>query len=223
MDSKAKKGFRYETHLHTSEASQCAEATGAEMVQAHLVAGYSGMIVTDHFFNGNCAISNHYPWEERVRRFCMGYDSAVKEATHTPFKVFFGWEYNYMGTEFLTYGLDRQFLLNHPDMLSWPLLKYFDKVHEQGGFISHAHPFREASYIAELRLFPEYVDAVEVVNLRNDKPAYDKKALEYAKRHGLYQTQGSDTHKTAPLGGGGMVFDYELQTIQDFIRAVKLR
>ena len=45
-----KKTYKYETHVHTKEGSACASGTGQEMVRAHIEAGYSGMIVTDHFF-----------------------------------------------------------------------------------------------------------------------------------------------------------------------------
>lgn len=42
--------YLYETHMHTSEASACAGSTGAQMARAYKEAGYTGIIVTDHFF-----------------------------------------------------------------------------------------------------------------------------------------------------------------------------
>ena len=50
--------FRYETHLHTAEGSGCASASGAEQARRYKALGYDGIIVTDHFFNGNCAVTN---------------------------------------------------------------------------------------------------------------------------------------------------------------------
>ena len=52
--------YKYETHLHTSEVSKCAHNTGAEMARAYKKAGYTGIFVTDHFFNGNCAIPENW-------------------------------------------------------------------------------------------------------------------------------------------------------------------
>lgn len=215
------KNYLYETYMHTKEASACASATGAEMVRAHAAAGYSGIIITDHFFNGNSAIPQHLPWEERIHRFCKGYENALLEGKKVGIQVFLGWEYGDDGTEFLTFGLDKKFLLSNPDMLSWSIGKYFDIVHEQGGFISHAHPYREAAYIKSIRLFPKQVEAVEVINWRNIDKTYNEKALEYARSHGLYQTIGSDTHHVNEIKGGGMVFEHELLSIDDFIQAVK--
>ncbi|NMA83391.1 MAG: histidinol-phosphatase [Epulopiscium sp.] len=219
--TKEQKTYRYETHLHTKEGSACASATGAEMVRAHISAGYAGMIVTDHFFNGNTSIPRNLPWETRVALFCQGYENAVEEAKGTGFHVFFGWEYGYDATEFLTYGLTKDFLLAHPDMLSWSIEKYFNTVHKWGGFISHAHPFREADYIRKIRLFPNQVDAVEVINTSHTNPKFDIKALDYAKKHSLLMISGSDTHHTDKLCGGGMEFNHEIHSIEEFIKAIK--
>ncbi len=213
--------FKIETHLHTSEGSACATATGAEMVRAHRNAGYDAIIVTDHFFNGNTAVPTGLPWAERVRLFCLGYEHALEEAGDSGFKVFFGWEYGYHATEFLTYGLDKAFLLANPDLLEWPLDTYLKRVRTAGGMTSHAHPFREAPYITRIRLYPEAVDAVEVENASHQDPGFDRKALEYARENHLAMTAGSDSHHLDRLFGGGMVFDRPLADIQDFIRAVK--
>ena len=48
--------YKYETHMHTAEASACATSTGAEMARAHKEAGYTGIFITDHFFNGNTTV-----------------------------------------------------------------------------------------------------------------------------------------------------------------------
>ena len=42
--------YLYETHMHTKESSACAHNTGAEMARAYKEAGYTGIIITDHFF-----------------------------------------------------------------------------------------------------------------------------------------------------------------------------
>jgi histidinol phosphatase-like PHP family hydrolase len=55
----------WETHLHTAEGSACAGTPAAEMARAHHQAGYEGIVVTDHFFNGNTAVPAGLPWKER--------------------------------------------------------------------------------------------------------------------------------------------------------------
>jgi predicted metal-dependent phosphoesterase TrpH len=213
--------YLYDTHVHTSEASACATGSGAEMVRAFASLGYSGIIVTDHFFNGNTAIPAWLPWEARVERFCRGYENALEEGRKIGLDVFFGWEYTFFGTDFLTYGLDKEFLFDHPDILKWPLRQYLKTVRESGGFISHAHPFRQAFYISEIRLFPDEVDAVEVYNASHVNPGFNEQALAYAKKHGLLQTSGSDAHHEDMIMGGGMAFSNRLSSINDFISTVR--
>ena len=53
--------FLYETHMHTSQGSACAHSTGEEMARAYHERGYTGIIVTDHFFNGNSAVPKDLP------------------------------------------------------------------------------------------------------------------------------------------------------------------
>jgi len=215
------RGYSLETHVHTSESSLCAHASGREIAQFYKGLGYSGVIVTDHFFNGNTAIPPHFPWEERVRLFCRGYEHAADEGARIGLDIFFGWEYGYDGTEFLTIGLDKNWLLNHPDVLNWGVEDYLTRVRADGALVIHAHPFREASYIRSLRLFPNHVDAVEAINSRNENFAQDIKAFDYAKKHGLLLTSGSDTHDTQTLPGGGMIFEnrpHSVSALMDMIR-----
>ena len=104
-------GYLYETHMHTSEGSACAKNSGAEMARVYAVAGYTGIIITDHFFYGNTAVDRTLPWSEWVERHCLGYEHAKEEGDRLGLQVFFGWESGYRGTEFLVYGPDKQWLL----------------------------------------------------------------------------------------------------------------
>lgn len=226
---KEKKIYLYETHMHTKEGSACAHNTGAEMARAYQEAGYTGIIVTDHFYYGNTAVDKSLSWEDWVEQYCKGYEHAKEEGDKIGLQVFFGWESAYHGTEFLVYGLDKDWLKKHPEIKDATIEEQYALVHRDGGMVIHAHPYREASYIPEIRLFPEYVDGVEGVNASHkfrDKKApdgralYDVQAQEYAAKYQLPMTGGSDTHTTELLGGG-TVFDRKIEDIHDFIRAVK--
>jgi len=212
--------YLYETHLHTAEASACAKLTGAQQARLYKEFGYSGIIVTDHFFNGNTAIPDNLPWEKRVDLFCKGYENAKKEGDKIGLSVFFGWESNYRGTEFLIYGLDHEWMKRHPEMLYWSVEEQYRHIHEAGGYVVHAHPFRIRPYISEIRLFPDLVDAVEVYNVGNRNIEFDKKASEYAKKHNLPGTAGTDAHGFEPERSG-MGFYKPLNNINDFIENIK--
>lgn len=212
--------YLYETHLHTSEASACSIRTGAEQVRIYKENGYTGIIVTDHFFNGNTAIPRDLPWDKRVDLFCKGYENAKEEGDKIGLSVFFGWEANYKGTEFLIYGLDHEWMKNHPEMINWQVEEQYYYIHEAGGFVVHAHPFRRRDYIKEIRLFPDFIDAVEVYNVGNGNIDFDKKAVAYAKKHNLPGFAGTDAHGFEH-GYNGMGFTKPLNSIHDFISNVK--
>ena len=185
--------FKYETHLHTKESSACGKATGAEHVHFMKEQGYQGIIVTDHFLNGNSRISKELPWEERIDLFCKGYEEAKKEGDRIGLDVFFGLEWNFTNDEFLIYGVDKAWLLSHPDMLSWSHTRLFEEVNKVNGLMIQAHPFRIRPYVKDLRLYPFHVHGIEVTNAQNDAP-YDSYAQLYAEYYSLAVTSGSDLH-----------------------------
>ncbi len=93
--------YKYETHMHTMEASACAHSGGADMADKYKAEGYTGIIVTDHFFNGNSSVPRNLPWEERVDLYCKGYENAKKRGDEIGLDVFFGFEYGDGGSDFL--------------------------------------------------------------------------------------------------------------------------
>jgi hypothetical protein len=185
--------FKYETHLHTSETSLCGHSPGAELARHYHALGYAGIFVTDHFMNGNTTVPGDLPWDARVAWFCRGYDAVAAQGALLGLDVHFGWEYSYGWAHFLTYGLEKEWLLAHPNLLDWHVLDYFDRVHADGGAIVHAHPFREE--IELVKLFPGKVDAVEVINATRSADA-NRHARDFAISFGLPHTAGSDIHAT---------------------------
>lgn len=215
-------GYRYETHMHTSEGSACASASGAEMARAHKEAGYTGIFVTDHFFNGNSAVPRNLPWRERVELFCLGYEHAREEGEKIGLEVFFGFEYGVYGADFLVYNLDKEWLLEHEDIDRENARRAFAMMHQDGGFIVHAHPFRERDYIDYIRLFPRDVDGVEVINgAQLKQPEMNDRARIYAMMYGLPGTAGSDSHHVQGLFGSGVELPRKVVQATDYLEMMR--
>lgn len=212
--------YKYETHAHTAEVSKCATIPATELVRFYKQMGYSGIFITDHFLNGNTTVPRHLPWKERVERYCEGYEKAYAEGRKIGLDVFFGWEYSYLGTDFLTYGLDKAWLLSYPDLLELSVREYCDLARSEGGFIVHAHPFREDYYIDMIRLIPRNVDAVEVINACR-KDFENELADEYADHYGLFKTAGSDNHWGSMKRYSGIQLSRPLLDVDDMIQAIK--
>ena len=213
--------YKFESHLHTSEASACASASGAEQAQRYKNSGYDGIIVTDHFFNGNTAVREYRDWKDRVDRYCMGYENAKAQGDRIGLKVFFGIEYTYFGTDILVYGIDKDWLYENSDCVDISFYEFAQRVRSAGALMIHAHPFREAGYIHEIRLLPEWVDGVEVYNSGNYKDVMNKRAQWYAEQYGFMTTAGTDNpHLNVPDDRlSGIWTDMELERIEDYIKA----
>jgi len=219
--------YFYETHLHTNASSKCGQNSPEEMVVAAKEYGYTGIIVTDHNWYGNTCIDRKLPWDEHIREYCKSYERAKAKGDEIGLSVFFGWEAGYNGTEFLIYGVDKEWLISHPEIKDASVKEQFSLIHSGGGIVVHAHPFREEYYIPEVRLFPEFIDAVEGVNATHTSlasmhvpaPEFDERAREYAKELKLPMTAGSDVHSTKMLGGGIRTKN-KLNSIKDFTELI---
>lgn len=218
--------FRYETHCHTSWCSGCGYSTPQEMAEAYHTAGYAGMVVTDHFLLGNSAVPRSLPWEEKMNRYYGAYLAAKEWAQGKDFDVLFGIEHCYgNGKEVLTYGISLDFLLAHPNIHLLPLSEYSALVHEAGGFLSMAHPYRDRPYInMEVGPQPEYLDAVEAFNFYNH-PEENQRAAELAREVGLPCTSGGDEHICTgeAIGGAGVAFRQRVHTGQELVAAFRSR
>ena len=217
--------YRYETHMHTCQASACGVSTGAEQARFYKDLGYRGIFVTDHFFGGNCAIDRSLPWKERVELFCSGYEDALREGQRIGLDVFFAWEQNYDGDEYLIYGPDKAWLLAHPEIEHCTRREQLELVHRAGGAVVQAHPFRDRNYIKYILLAPKYADAIELVNTTNH-PYNDACAARYAKELDLLVTAGSDNHNCkafTPERVSGVALDAPLSCAGDYARLILSR
>ncbi len=212
--------YLYETHCHTIPASLCSGATGEEMADFYKSKGYTGIIVTDHFFNGNTGIDRSLPWNEKVEQFCIGYENAKKRGEEIGLDVFFGFEYNKNGAEFLVYGLDKAWLLQHEEIMNMRVSEFYKLVCESGGAMIQAHPFRQAPYLERIVIYPEYCDGAEVVNTANNFFC-NQNAIWYANTFKLFATCGSDCHWVGREDLGGVYTSRKLQSINDYVSVIK--
>lgn len=215
--------YKYETHLHTAEGSACAATPAVDMVKAHKDAGYDGIFITDHFFNGNSAIPRELPWADRIELYCKGYERALEAGSKVGMAVFFGVEFTVQGADFLLYGIDKKWLLEHEFYLTvGDERALFRLVHEDGGFIVHAHPFRDYPYIPHISLYPHDVDAVEWINASHGKESvFNDRARQYAEMFGLTVTGGSDTHSADRMHGGGILVPERINCPDDYLRQLR--
>ena len=232
------KTYKYETHLHTVQGSACGHTDGADYIEAFFNIGYSGIFVTDHFFGGNTAVPKEGNWFDRVDHYCSGYEAAFARAeqfnkekgfagTDDEFKVFFGIEQTFDGDDYLVYGLDKQWLYDHPEVETMSHQELFDAVNREGGLMIQAHPFRLRDYIRAVHIHPREIHGVEIYNAGN-KAVENELAEHYATVYDFPMTSGSDIHnvdfippKEGKLNIGGMEFDTPIKDVYDYAERIK--
>lgn len=213
--------YKYETHVHTKPVSRCAHFTVQEVLDFYKKKGYDGIFLTNHFLCGNININSDIPYKEKLDFYFSDYHEAVAYGAKIGLKVFLGVELSYKGTDFLIYGLSEEWYYNHPEIMDMKKSDELSFMMDEGAFIVHAHPMREAKYIDHIRLFPRCVHGVEVVNgCRTDFE--NAMAENYADNYNLVKSAGSDNHfNGSVLCLAGIQTKTPLMSEEDFITTIK--
>ncbi len=213
--------YKYEMHVHTFPVSACAHADIRETLEYYKKLEYDGVFITNHFLDGNIGIDYNESYENKINFYFSDYEQGVAVGKEIGIKVFLGIEISYKGTDFLVYGLNKEWFLNHPEVMNLKMSDKLSLMRENGAWIAQAHPYREAHYIDHIRLFPRDVDGVEVVNA--SRTTFENKmAKAYAKSYSLLEIAGSDNHfgeKQTSLAG--MQSETLLNSVDDFINGMK--
>ncbi len=185
--------FRYETHLHTYPVSRCAQVGVEDTLKFYKDISYQGVFLTNHFLDGNINIDGDLSYEEKINFYFSDFERGKEFGKEIDFDVFCGVEMSYLGTDFLIFGLDKNWWLAHPEIMELKKSKQLPILAENGALVIQAHPFRNPPYLDHIRLFPDQVHGVEVINSCNDELS-NKMAGIYAENYGLLPFAGSDNH-----------------------------
>lgn len=213
--------YKFELHCHTSESSPCGHATAAETVRAYSRLGYAGIVITDHMVIGQ----PEDKWEEYCLNHRRGYEAAKRIGDECGLTVLYGWETTVIpccGNDFLTYGLDTDWLLSHPEINRMSLRKVLETYRAAGAFITHAHPLREADYIDHIALLPRLTDAAEMNANRTD--AENDRVARFFAEYSVPTVCGSDNHHACGKGQKrlfAMAFPENPGTVEDLIRLMR--
>ena len=219
--------YRYETHCHTHPVSACGKATVEDTVRFYKQLGYDGLFITNHFLDGNiCHDIRNCSYEEQIRFYFSDYEEGLIIGRQVGLKVFPGVELSYKGTDFLIYGLDKEWYLAHSEIMNMDKSEELPFLIQEGALVIQAHPYREEFYIDHIRLFPRCVHGAEIIN-SSQTDYMNEMAAVYAKHYGLYETCGSDNHwgskvfeilqnKGLKSEIAGMASDIPLETASDY-------
>ena len=207
--------------MHTLPVSRCARYGVRENLEFYRSLGYDGIFITNHFLDGNINIDRSLPYEEKVEFYFSDYYEALKLSEEIGIKVFLGVEISYRGTDFLIYGLDKEWFLAHPEIMDMKKSEELPFLASHGALVIQAHPYRQDRHIDHIRLIPHCIEGVETVNACRTE-LENRMADIYADAYGFVKTAGTDNHIGSKITHlAGMESDTPLTDEADFIRRIR--
>ena len=214
--------YKYEMHIHTAPCSG-----GGSDIRDHIDVlmqkGYSGMVVTNHFFNGDTRVDRSLPWEDFVDAYRQDYLYGLEYARERDFDLLFGLEEHVgNGQEILLYGITPELIASHPELKRASAESFAEVVHSAGGLVYQAHPYRAREYIS--KPYPldclDLLDGIEVYNAGNE-PEWNESAQRLADTLGLACIGGSDGHRIGSAGRSGIATKERIKNNADLIRILR--
>ena len=211
--------YKYETHLHTFPVSRCSKASVRESLEFYKSVGFDGVFITNHFLGGNINIDAGKPYAEKIEFYFSDYEEGLKIGKELGIKVFCGVELSDHRSDFLVYGLDKTWYLDHPEIMEMQLPDRLRFMMDSGALVIQAHPFRENTPLA---LFHRCVHGVEVINA-NYMVACEL-ARHYCEHYDLLPFAGSDNHTAARKKLlAGISCREPITSVEDMIQKAKAR
>jgi|LSQX01.1.fsa_nt_gb hypothetical protein len=210
--------YKYELHCHTKNVSACGRVSAAEIVKMYKDAGYSGIVITDHYSPMTYNISHIACPQNAVDFYISGYKEALKYADEN-FTVLLGMELRYYATanDFLVYGLTEDFLRNNGNLMKKYPKRFYKLAKENNLIVLQAHPFRTGM----IRINPKYLDGAEVHNGKTSKAANDKADKWVDENKMQIKVSGSDFHRKKHLAKGGIITNEPIKSNDDLVRILK--
>jgi predicted metal-dependent phosphoesterase TrpH len=173
------------------------------MVDYYKKAGYDGIIITDHYFDGYFESLSCSRWDDKVDCYLSGYKAAVEEGERVGLRVYLGMEIRFEeGPEdYLVYGIDEEYIRENPELYRHTLESYRESIKGTDILIFQAHPYRKGLKVAD----PTLLDGIEIMNGNPRHDSHNDLALAFAEKHGLMMTAGSDAHQLEDVGRGGIM------------------
>jgi len=193
--------MKFDHHLHTKRHSPDSIIDPIKLIEHARRLGLDGLVITEH----------DYQW--------MPEELADLAARAQPLRVFSGVEVSAVEGHFLVYGLPS--LRDVAPGIGLAELLAVVRGHQAA--IVAAHPFRWDQPFGDIveRHGPVF-DALELVS-NNVTRATRAKAQTILDQYGMGATGSSDAHELATIGCYFTEFDQPIETISDFVTALRSR
>lgn len=196
--------YKYDLHIHTVETSSCSHMHARDIVEHYHAAGYQGIAITDHFYDGFFQSLPEFgrDWTACADHFLRGYRLARERGAELGMDVLLGIEMRFTENwrDILIFGLDDAFLYRNPYCYEMGLERFFGAFKDEVLLIA-AHPYRKDMATGhQHEVLPQFLHGVEVFNCNVRQVNCDHQALKLCRAHPeLIRVIGSDAHQPVDL------------------------
>lgn len=210
--------FKTELHCHSKDVSACAQVSVDDIVNKYTDAGYSTLVLANHFSRWTYEHVKAESWEDWINKFLYGYEN-LKNAAEGKLNILLGMElrFNENDNDYLVFGVTKEFLLEHSEIFTLDPYKFHGIAKENGLLLVQAHPFRNNMQI----IHPDALDGVEVFNGHKGHDSRNDIAMAWADKYSLIKTSGTDFHYNHAPANGGILTDKEITSMSELIEVLK--
>ena len=210
--------FKTELHCHSSDVSQCARVDAQIITEKFVQAGYSTLVLTNHF---NASTYRHLgcsSWDEWIEKYVQAYEN-LRDLTKGRLNILLGAEFRFKENinDYLVFGLTKEFLKKHEYVYDLNIWDFHKLARENGLLVIQAHPFRDGMTITH----PDALDGVEVWNGHMGHNSRNDIAELWADKYGLIKTSGTDFHYADVPANSGILTDFEITDMAQLISTLK--
>ncbi len=195
--------YKIELHAHTSPVSKCSQITPKRMIEAYKELGFSGLVITNHFFNGTLDLTDT---KKAVEYYLKDYYDTKNYGEKNGIKVYLGLEARFPenSNDYLVYGVTEQDVYKAIELLKYDIKTFYKEFKTENNLILQAHPFRNGMELAD----PEFIDGVEIFNMHPNHNSRVAVAAKYAAEHSkFFISGGTDFHHEGQQGMCAACFD----------------
>ena len=210
--------YKAELHCHCKEISLCADANVDIVAKKYLDAGYSTIVLTNHFNRDTIRNRDYKDYNDFLDQY-IGAAEKLQDRVGSKIKVLLGMEIRFDSNwnDYLVYGMTPEFLREHLDILDMPLNSFHELVNQNGMLLFQAHPFR----FGMTTINPQNLDGIESHNGHLHHNSNNDIATAWAKKYGLLCSAGSDYHHERDNPTSGILTEKPIQSQEELLSALR--
>lgn len=204
--------MKIDLHIHTKLYSACSNINPRVLIDRAKKIGLDGIAITEH----------NMMWQEGERKELIARANGLV--------ILFGIEVNVKKSEDAMHSKTGEHYLVFWDPQTLPPLVYeymdeqllFKSVHDAGGVVIVAHPFRFNPQFDKKFLHHYPINGIEVKSTNIDDKG-KQKAIELSEKMGLCPVAGSDAHSLRSVGKYYTEFQSPITNELELVRAIQER